>query len=191
MNPVPVNISPWGVLFALVFAASMGGLLWWMLHPPKPVLATVAQVRYAVKALKRILVPTIGTTYSEKGVELACRLGKEQEAELILAYVIEVPLTLPLEAPLPQAEIKAKEALTRAEAIVAQHNLSFYSHIERARQAAEGIIRVAKDNDVDLIVVSLAPRKPGKVDKIMGKTTEQLLHRSPVELIVNRCPGEG
>src|SRR5512136_263851 len=100
-----------GGLLASVFAVSMGVLLWWMLHVPRAIPQAAAKARRAVGAIKRVLVPTSGTVYSERGIELACRLGEEQKAEIYLINVIEVPRTLPMEAPMPEAESRAQEIL--------------------------------------------------------------------------------
>ena len=76
------HLSFLGVVLAALFTISMSALLWWMLHPPKQIQPAVAKARHAVGAFKRILVPTSGVPYSEKGIELACRLGIKQEAEI-------------------------------------------------------------------------------------------------------------
>jgi len=189
LAPVQPHTSALGVFLSLLFASLMGSLLWWMLHPPKAITAVAAKVKYTVGALKRILVPTVGEVYSEKGVELACRLGREQNADILLAYVIEVPFTLPLGAPLERAEAKAKEALERAEGVVTRHRLRYSKKVERARQAADGIIRVAKDEGIDIIVVSLPPS--GKREgRLFGRTTEVLLRRAPCELVINKQPAQ-
>jgi nucleotide-binding universal stress UspA family protein len=175
-------------LLAFLFAVSLGGLLWWMLHPPAPVSPEVAKARRSIDAVKRILVPTVGMPYSERGVELACRLGMEQKAEIILVYVLEVPRTIPLGTPLPQSEATAQESITRAQAIVKLHGLSAVAHMERAREVVEGIIRVAKDYDVDLIVLGIRPRVSASED-ILGRTSHALLRRAPCEVIVDKLPG--
>ena len=77
-----IHMSFLGGLLAFVFAASMGILLWWMFHVPRAIPMAAAKARRAVGAIKKILVPTSGTIYSERGIELACRLGEEQNAEL-------------------------------------------------------------------------------------------------------------
>src|SRR5512136_180736 len=113
-----IHLSFLGAFLAFVFAASMGILLWWMLHVPRPIPLAAAKARRAVGAVKKILVPTSGTLFSERGIELACRLGEEQKAEIYLINVIEVPRTLPMEAPLPEAESKAREIIQEGESIV-------------------------------------------------------------------------
>jgi len=187
---IAAHVTALGALLAVIFAGAIGGLLWWMLHPPRPIPVEVARARRSIDAAKRILVPTIGSSYSERGVELACRLGKEQEAEILLTYVLEVPRTLPLNAPVPEAESKAKEALERAAAIVAQHKLLSSIFIERAREAGEGIIRAARDNKVDLIVIGIRPDAGGGYD-VIGRTTSSILHRAHCEVVIDRASNGG
>ena len=135
-----------GTALAVLFTISMSALLWWMLHPPKQIQPAVAKARHAVGAFKRILVPTSGVPYSEKGIELACRLGTEQEAEIVLTYVLEIPRTLPLNAPIPEAEKEAEEALNRGKEIVELHHLIPIVKLERAREAGEGIVKAAAES---------------------------------------------
>jgi nucleotide-binding universal stress UspA family protein len=176
-----------GAVFASLFAISIGGLLWWMLHPPAQIQPAVAKARHAVGAFKRILVPTSGVTYSEKGVELACRLGAEQKAEIVLTYVLEIPRTLPLNAPIPEVETQANEALERGKEIVELHHLVPILRLERAREAGEGIVKVAKDNEVDVIVLGIRPTWHGS-QNIWGKTSDILLRKAPCEVIIDKLP---
>ena len=176
-----------GAVLAVLFTISMGALLWWMLHPPRQIQPAVAVARHAVGAFKRILVPTSGVPYSEKGIELACRLGTEQEAEIVLTYVLEIPRTLPLNAPIPEAEKEADEALKRGKEIVELHHLIPILRLERAREAGEGIVKVAKDNDVDVIVLGMRPTWRG-TQAGWGKTTDILLRKAPCEVVIDKLP---
>jgi nucleotide-binding universal stress UspA family protein len=178
-----------GVLFALIFALSMGGLLWWMLHPPAQIQAAVAKARRSIGAIKTILVPTSGAPYSERGIELACRLGMEQKAQIVLTYVIEVPRTLPLGAPMEDSEKIADEALTRGKEIVELHDLTPVLQLERAREAGEGIIKAANDKNADLIVLGMRSNLKGTTT-IWGRTTDTLLRKAPCEVIIDKLPQE-
>ena len=182
-----IEVNPLGVIIAILFSLSMGGLILWMLRVPPPIPPAAAKARRSVGAIKRILVPTIGMPYSERGIELACRLGEEQRAEIILIYVVEVPRTLPLNAPLPADEIRAKEALDRGREIVELRELNAITRMERAREAWEGIIRSAKDYEVDLIVMGVMSKR-GMIQDVLGKTTDILLKKSPVEIIIDKLP---
>jgi nucleotide-binding universal stress UspA family protein len=158
-----------------------------MLHPPPAVSLSTAKAAIAVSAIRKIVVPTTGTKYSEKAVELACRLGQVQKAEIVVAYVIEVPFTLPLNADMGKTEVMAKEALKRAVEIVQHHRLPVTIRTERARKAADGLIRLVKEIGADLIVIGIRPLR-GITEKIMGRTSETLLRHAPCEVIIDRRP---
>jgi nucleotide-binding universal stress UspA family protein len=185
MNPPHTTLL--GVILAVMFTGAMISIIWWMLHPPPQVSLSTAKATVAVSAIHRIIVPTTGTTYSEKAVELACRLGREQKAEIIIAYVIEVPFTLPLNASMGKTEAIAKEVVERARDIVKHHNLPVIAKIERARKVGEGLIRLAKEMEADLIVIGIKPLR-GITEKIMGRTSETLLRHAPCEVIIDRRP---
>jgi len=178
-----------GALLAFLFSASMGILLWWMFHVPKAIPLAAAKARRAVGAIKKILVPTSGTYYSERGIELACRLGEEQKAEIYLINVIEVPRTLPLEAPMPEIEVKAKDIIKEGETIVNLRGLQVKGEVRRGRVAGEEIIRAAKDWDADLIVMGIRT-KIRMAQEILGRTSDLVLRRAPCEVIVNRLSAE-
>ena len=181
-----VHISLAGVLIAATFAAAMAALMIWMFRVPRPVPAEVARARRSLDVARLILVPTTGVSYSQRGVELACRLAQEQGAEILLLYVIEVPRTLQLDAPLERAEQEGRAALETARAVVAMHGLAVHTRVWRAREASTGISEAAREYDADLIVLSIGPRKAA--GRGWGRTAEALLHRSPAEVIFDKLP---
>src|SRR5581483_4553140 len=181
------SIHPLGAVIAFVFVSSLISVLWWMLHPPIQIPAAAAKARRSVFAIKKILVPTVGLPYSERGVELACRLGDEQKAEIFLSYVIEVPRTMPLGIPLPEAEKEAGDALDRAQSIVTIHGLRSEKIIQRARLAGEEIARIARDRDVDMIVMGIRP-EVGLRGELLGRTSDIILRHSPCEVVIDKLP---
>jgi nucleotide-binding universal stress UspA family protein len=178
-----------GSFLALLFSGSMAAFLWWMLHPPRQVGEAAAKARHSLFAVKRILVPTSGFPYSERGVELACRLGQEQRAQIFLAYIMEIPRTMPLGIPLPDLEQKAREALERADSIVVLHGLKTDKMVHRARIAGEEISRIAREKDVDMIVLGIRSHV-GLTENILGRTSDVILRQAPCEVIIDKLPGE-
>ena len=183
------SIHPLGILLAVIFAVSMGGLILWMLRVPPSMPAPVAKARVSVEAIKRILVPTVGTLFAGREVELACRLGQEQKAEILLAYVLEVPRTLPLGAPMPQEENKGREALDLAKTIVNLHGLPSQMEILRARVAGEKIATTAAEEDVDMIIVGTRPGL-GSAYEDFARTVDVLMRKAPCELLIDRVTEE-
>lgn len=157
----------------------------WILRRPRKLPAEVAEARASVSAIGRILVPIRGFAHEERAVELACRLGQEQKSQILLVSVIEVPLTLSLGSPLPELEARAAEAQCRSIKLVKAHGLEPVSRVERDRDAGKGILRVAQELGVDLVVIGLNPARSVAVD-LIGPTTESLLRRAKFEVIVDR-----
>lgn len=183
------QINPLGAVISLFFVVSLISILWWMLHPPVYIPAAAAKARRSVFAVKKILVPTVGLPYAERGVELACRLGAEQGAEILLIYVVEVPRTMPLGIPLPDAEQGGNQALDRASSIVKLHGLPSQRILQRARLAGEEIARIARERDVDMIILGIRS-EPGLRDAILGRTSDIILRHSPCEVVIDKLPKE-
>jgi nucleotide-binding universal stress UspA family protein len=183
----PIALNPWGIFLAVLFALCVGGLLLWMFQVPAPIAREVARARRSVSGIKRILVPTRGAEHDERAVELACRLGQEQGSQIVLTYVLEIPLTLSLNTPLPAEEDKAQHAMQRSVEIVKLHALEAIPRVERDRDAGRGILRTARDLDVDLVVIGMNPARSHFADPL-GRTTETLLRRADFEVIVDKHP---
>lgn len=95
-----VRLHPLGVALALAFALSIGSLLWWMLHPPTP--RRVPIPAPAAPGVPRILVGFHGSPFGERLLRLACELAREESSPVTALYVVEVPMTLPLGASVPE-----------------------------------------------------------------------------------------
>ncbi|BCV21508.1 universal stress protein [Moorella sp. Hama-1] len=180
-----IHTHPLGIFLALVFIVSMGRLFWWMLHVPPAVPYEVAHVTRTIQAVKRILVPVVDSDYARRAIELACRLGAEQKAEIFLLAVLEVPLTSPLGIALPETEARLNEVLKKAAEIVSYHNLPSRTRIIRARTAGTGILQAAAEEEVQLIVIGVRPKR--QIGGL-GSTSEWLLRRATCELLIDRQP---
>ena len=75
--------------------------------------------------------------------------------------------------------------LERAEEIVRHSNLPCKPVMEKARQISEGVIRLAKEEAADLIVIGIHPMI-GLPDRIMGRTSEAILRKAPCEVVLDR-----
>lgn len=182
-----VHFTWLGILLALMFLTAMGVLFRWMFRLPPVVPLGVVTARRSVAGLHRILVPVVETMASERAVELACRLGEDQKAEIILAFIMEVPMALPLQTPLPGLEAKGRQALDTAKFIVNQHNLVAKLRMMPQRTAADGILRIAREEQVDAIIIGLGQRRrpiPGP----LGQTVWDVLHKAPCEVILDKMP---
>jgi nucleotide-binding universal stress UspA family protein len=95
-----------------------------------------------------------------------------------------------LEAPLPDAETKAKDIIKRGEEIVTLRGLPVKGEVKRGRVAGEEIIRVAKDWEADLIVMGIRS-EIRMAQEILGRTSDLVLRRTPCEVIVDKLTAKG
>ncbi len=192
--PPPVNehpdravLHPIGIGLAILFVVLMVNLFRWMFKVPPQLPPVVVKAQQSVSAWQRILVPVTGSVAAERAVELACRLGAAQKAEIILLYVVEVPLTLSLDTPMAAEEAKGQEILQTARCIVEQHNLPFQMTIIPHRYVWGGILHVAREAMVDAIVMNVGTGRPGATDGI-GRTAQEVLKRAECEVVLDRAP---
>ncbi len=160
-------------------------------------------------AFRSILVPIFGTKLDDDIVSTAGRLaaaGQEAaagdgEARLDLVYVIEVPLTLPLDAKLPpEQEDEARRALERAGEVGDEYeDVAVSSEVIRARKIGAGIVEAAQRSGAEVIVVGAEPPSrikggatmggigAAKPDEI-GAATEYVLTKAPCRVLLTAPP---
>ncbi len=180
-------LNPLGIAFAATFVTLLLSVLWWMFHVPSPVSLDVARAVRSVGGVRRIMVPIMDRFYSERAVELACRLAAGHPAKIVLVNVIEVPRTMPLAIPLPILERGGEKVIADGLSIVKRHGLIGESTTVRTREAGEGITRAAMDYDADLIVLGVRGDQ-GMIESIFSRATTQLLRRAPCEVLLDFVP---
>jgi len=183
-------LNPIGIGLAALFLVLMINLFRWMFRVPPQLPYSVIKARQSVSALHRLLVPTAQDGASERVVELACRLGEAQKAEIVLAYVVEVPFTLSLNTPMPAEEAKGQELLRTAQFIVEQHGLPVKTQIIPHRQTWGGILHLARQEMVDAIIMGVGDGRPGQTEG-MNRTAQEVLKRADCEVILDKASGWG
>lgn len=130
---------------------------------------------------RHVLVAVDGSPGAEKAAEFARNLALATGARLTALIVIEPPGAFvfgPLDLVAPTASFPGPEALGRAQAMLDRLHTSMPGHAEHSRvefgRAADKILDVAKELDVDLIVVGA--RGLGAVDRfLVGSTSEKVV----------------
>jgi CIC family chloride channel protein len=181
--PGQAVFNPIGILLALLFVFLMISLFRWMFNVPPQVPYDVVKARQSVSALHRVLVPATDSVAAERAVELACRLGEAQKAEIILTYVVEVPFTLSLNTVVPEQEAKGGDVLRTARFIVQQHGLPVKTRVIYHRSVWAGILDLARQEMVDAIVMSVNQGRAGQPDA-MGRTAQEVVKRAECDVIL-------
>lgn len=159
---------------------------------------------------RNILVPVFGTKFDDDIVSTAGRLaaaeqeqsdGSDAESRLDVVYVIEVPLTLPLDAKLPQErEDEAQRALARAREVGEEYeDVGVTTEVIRARKVGAGILEAARRHGAEAIVIGGEPptkiRGGAKIGGIgaakpaeIGAATEYVLKKAPCRVLLTAPP---
>jgi basic amino acid/polyamine antiporter, APA family len=145
---------------------------------PQIVLAGALQIEY-----RTIVVPAVRSPETEEALVAAARLAAERGATIVLLHVIELPLSLPLNAKVPEEEEKGHDLLDEARALVESYGVRAVVRLGRARRAGPAIVDEAVRRNAELIVVG-APRRFGRRGPVFGKTVDYVLKASPVRVLV-------
>jgi APA family basic amino acid/polyamine antiporter len=156
-----------------------------------------------------LLVPVFGTKLDDDIVATAGRLAAaesedadgEGESRLELIYVIEVPLTEPLDAVLPpEREAQARRALERAREVGEEYeDVEVSTEVIRARKTGAGIVEAARRLNSEAIVIGAEPpskiRGGGRFGGIgaarpaeIGSATEYVLKKAPCRVLLTAPP---
>jgi basic amino acid/polyamine antiporter, APA family len=215
-----------GFVTVLVFhtEASLVGVGWmigglalylvYRLSEGKPVFKRVTIPEQALRSeppeieFGSILVPIFGRPLDDDIVQTAGRLAAEDaedEAEggavIEALWVFEVPMSLPIDAALPEERLKtARAALARAKAVGEEYEgVEVATATVRARRAGEAIVDEARRRGVEAIV--LAAEEPSRVrggallggrgapnENFVGELTKYVVTKAPCRVILTAPP---
>jgi APA family basic amino acid/polyamine antiporter len=133
---------------------------------------------------RTIVVPVMRTAESEEALVTAARLAAERGSTVAAVSVIEVPLDLPLDAELPEAEDEADELLDDAQALLEEYGVRAVTRLVRARSAGRAIVEEAERRNAELVVVGAPRRRARTGQSIFGKTVDYVLRASPARVLV-------
>src|SRR6266567_7770295 len=188
----PLLLNPIGIAIAILFLASIVGVLGWMLRLPKETerTRTAAKAVRSVNKLTRILVPLLSQSEAtDRIVALAMQMAQSRGGNVELLAVIEVPFTLPLNARVEEDEKRALELLDRAESVARQcvtgmNKAEVNKRILKARDAGSAIVREAELQAADLILMANTPvRVRGNLQQI-NPTVDYIMKNAPCEVLV-------
>jgi nucleotide-binding universal stress UspA family protein len=133
----------------------------------------------------KILVPVDGSAYSLKAVETACDLAsaKPPSSLVLTAVAVEIP---ELEEGIYIAEkmkAQAEVALAKAKEVAQAQGVSAQVALLTGASPADEIVKAAKDQKVDLIVLG-SRGLAGKTRSFLGSTASQVVTYSPCSVLV-------
>jgi nucleotide-binding universal stress UspA family protein len=147
-------------------------------HQPQP-------SRMPGEPARRILFPFVATALSRRALDAALRLARAEGATLVPVFLARVPLTLPLDAPLPkqsQVAIPLQEAIEHR---ALKCGVPVDARVERGRTERHALRQTILHERFDRIVMAAAPHGGHGFDP---DDVAWLLDNAPGEIVVLR-PG--
>jgi APA family basic amino acid/polyamine antiporter len=230
MLPIPavlgavVSLAAWISVIVLHSGARYVGIGWMVLGlalyliyrttQDKPVMTRVTVPESALREEVReaeygsILVPIFGNPLDDDIIQTAGRLAAEEAtdeaagegATIEALWVFEVPMALPIDARLPDAQLeRARAALRRAKAVGEEYEgVEVATATVRARRAGQAIVEEARRRGVEAIV--LAAEEPSRIrggallggrtplDNFVGDVTKYVVQKAPCRVILTAPP---
>ncbi|HEV3156466.1 MAG TPA: universal stress protein [Candidatus Baltobacteraceae bacterium] len=183
---------PVGAVIAVVIIVSLALTVHWMLHPPstkadRAARVVEADVEHLIGSILIVFSPEI---HSEPLMALAARLARRAKAQLLTAYIIEVPHTLPLDAEMESEQRQALDALATAESIARKQNIEVQDEIIKTRQLSQGVLQLAKQREAHLILIG-AYREGKYSGAPLGRAIEMIAARATCDVLIGVPGTEG
>jgi len=142
--------------------------------------------------LKKVLVPTDFSEYSQHALQYGLSFSKEYRAQMILLHVIEDPFYpstganfgFDMEDYFRRMEDDSRERMARMVPPEIEKEISVERIVARGSAFLE-IIRLAKERGVDMIVLATHGRT-GLAHVLMGSVTEKVVRKAPCPVLVVR-----
>ena len=154
-----------------------------------------------------ILVPLLGTPLDDDIVQTAGRLAgvdpEEPEGRAVIEalWVFEIPMSLPLDAALPERQLQeARRALARAKAVGEEYEgVEVATATVRSRRAGQAIVEESRRRGVEAIVLGAEPPsrirggallggRGGPLDNYVGEITRHVIDKAPCRVVLTAPP---
>ncbi len=137
---------------------------------------------------QRILVGTEGRQEDEEALAVLCARFNPEHSLLRIAHVLAVPMTVPLDVQMPEAEEQAVRILTHARDIVSRFHIRVETALLRGRTVAESLVNEARRMGASTIVVRFRSREGPMGHVLVSPTVRALLKDAPCPVIALHLP---
>jgi len=131
-----------------------------------------------------IVIPLLPGLDVDYALTISSRLARDLKVPLHIVYLLEVARHLPLSSPLGEEEAAAQSALALGTQLARKLNLAPNAHLERVRDAEEGLLQLLKTYQAGFVVLG-AFAEPVDADRFHG-LVDALLRRAPCNVLIGR-----
>jgi len=140
---------------------------------------------------RQIVVPVFAEANVATAMNVACRLAAERHSRITIVAPLEVPLSFPIGARLPEEEFLG-DLLDEAEAIADSYGIRSFSRLVRTRSASDAIVGEARHHHAEIIVLPASRPQSRRQSRRMplDGTTELVLRRAPCRVLLAVTPSD-
>ena len=191
-----------GLLLYVIYRRAQGKPLTKRFTIPAEALTEAPEVEYG-----SILVPVFGGPLDDDIVGTAGRLAAEDSEEgeggpvIEALYVVEMPMSLPIDASVPEDRVAAgRRALARAKEVGEEYEgVEVATAMIRSRSVGETIVAEARRRGVEAIILAaeeptrmrggaLLGGRGGPRDRFVGEMTRYVVEKAPCRVVLTAPP---
>ncbi|MDQ3875414.1 MAG: amino acid permease [Actinomycetota bacterium] len=135
---------------------------------------------------RHILVPQKLGPIADDVLGTAIKLAEESGVVEVL-HVVQVPLDVPPDSPLPEKEARARQSIDAAKKLASERGVAVEGKIVRHPNLGAAIVDAAVASRADLIVMGSSPRWR-RWSQFVSPTVDVVLRRAPCEVMVVAYP---
>jgi len=136
---------------------------------------------------KRVLVPVTGSSMDHRALELASEIVRFNHGSLYIAYIIEVPRELPLDASVDEEASVAETALADMKTFCTRQKCEAFTELLQVRQIGPAVVNETAERNADLVIIPMDhQRRYGEYT--LGDAVPYVLQHAPCAVWVMREP---
>jgi hypothetical protein len=176
-----------GITLGVIFTILIAGLFWWMLHPPGEhytldnVMNGLIQARPSDYCVLVGLADLDGDEDLGRLIQTAAGVIVANKATIDLTFIIELPVTLPLNGAIPGQTARAEQCLKKVEEMGLANQVRVNVIVSHARSTGQAIVEAAKRYRADHVLMSF------KTQKAMNSKLLKVLRNAKCDVIIDQC----
>lgn len=137
-----------------------------------------------MKAIKKILVPLDGSTYSKKALELAILISKDKNTAITGIHVIHIPIKFSSKIK-RQYDKNAAKIIKAASNVAKKAGIQFKEKITTNGYVGREIVNFAESNQFDLI--AMGSRGPNPIaEMFLGSVANYVVTKSKIPVLITK-----
>jgi hypothetical protein len=168
------------VIALAILVAALAGVLVYRSRPPRPLRAP--------RNARRVLLPFTGNGLDPAVLNAAIRIARAENAVLVPAYLLRVPLEYPEDSPLTKEVAIAMPLLEAIEHAALRCGVPVDARIERGRTPTHALGRLWSVEQFDRVIAPAPADNPNGSSGFSPRDLTWILTNSPTETLVLKPP---